>query len=180
MSAETYKIFITEEGVEKVFTREDIVELLYNDVATVTFTKADGTERVMECTLLQEVLNERSPVPEITDSNDDEPPSDWVQSQRPKRQKPNLNTIPVYDIQEDDWRSFRLDSVKSIGFPTTIHTDSGTVLPTFNSEKNSNRDFRETGMAEPIIEAGSIPEDIPTLEALVTPSITKSEKDTLE
>ena len=69
----TYKIFITEEGVEKDLTRVDVVELLYNDVATVTFTKADGSERVMECTLLQEILNERSPETqiEITEDPDD-------------------------------------------------------------------------------------------------------------
>jgi len=177
MSAETqtYKIFITEEGVEKDLTREDVVELLYNDVATVTFTKADGTERVMECTLLQEVLNERSPEPEIKDTNDDESPSDWVQSQRPEPQKQNLNTIPVYDIQVDDWRSFRVDSVKSIGFPTSIHTDSGTVLPSFNDLPPMD----ETGMAEPFVEAESFPaesfpEDIPP--PLTT--LTKSVKDT--
>ena len=47
MPVETYKINIIEEGVEKDLTREDIVELLYNDVATVTFTKVDGSERVI-------------------------------------------------------------------------------------------------------------------------------------
>ncbi|MDP6124056.1 MAG: hypothetical protein QF728_09225, partial [Arenicellales bacterium] len=54
-----YKIYVTEESVTKELTREEVVEMLRNDVATVTFTKADGTERVMECTLLQEVLSER-------------------------------------------------------------------------------------------------------------------------
>ena len=45
--AETYKILITEDNAEKELTREDVVEMLYNDVATVTFTKKDGSERVM-------------------------------------------------------------------------------------------------------------------------------------
>ncbi len=115
-----YNIFVTEESVEKELTREDVVEMLRNDVATVTFTKADGTERVMDCTLLNEVLSER--VPENTET-------------APKPEKrtkaPNPNTIAVYDIVVDGWRSFRLDAVKSIGFPRSIFTDAGIVYPTF-------------------------------------------------
>jgi len=137
-----YKIFITEEGVEKDFTRTDVVELLYNDVATVTFTKVDGSERVMECTLFQEILNERCPetLIEITEDPDDKigmaerskgledlpPPTESV------TKGPNPNIVGVFDLVKNDWRSFRLDSVKSIGFPTSIHSDSGTVIPTFN------------------------------------------------
>ena len=114
----TYKIFVTEESVTKDLTREDVVEMLRNDVATVTFTKADGTERVMECTLLQEVLTER--VPEV--------PS---QAPKPSKKAPNPNTLAVYDIPADGWRSFRLDSVKSIGFPSSIFTEEGITYPTF-------------------------------------------------
>ncbi len=35
-----YKIYVTEESVTKELTREEVVEMLQNDVATVTFTKA--------------------------------------------------------------------------------------------------------------------------------------------
>jgi len=113
-----YKIFVTEESVTKELTREEVVEMLRNDVATVTFTKADGTERVMECTLLQEVLSER-----ITG---------LLQGAPDKNTKaPNPDTIAVYDIPSDGWRSFRLDAVKSISFPTSIFTDDGIVYPTF-------------------------------------------------
>ena len=117
----TYKIFVTEEGLEKDLTREDVVEMLRNDVATVTFTKADGTERVMECTLLNEVLTQRVPVGLAT------------QAPKPEKKKkaPNPHTLAVYDVPADGWRSFRLDSVKSIGFPTSIFTDEGITYPTF-------------------------------------------------
>jgi|TARA_B100001105_G_C22122840_1_gene328293 hypothetical protein len=116
----TYKIFVTEEGLEKDLTREDVVEMLRNDVATVTFTKADGTERVMECTLLNEVLTSR--VPEVA-----------KMAEKPEKRKkaPNPHTLAVYDVPADGWRSFRLDSVKSIGFPTSIFTDEGITYPTF-------------------------------------------------
>tara|TARA_B100001245_G_scaffold232833_1_gene215686 strand:+ start:257 stop:619 length:363 start_codon:yes stop_codon:yes gene_type:complete len=117
----TYKIFVTEEGLEKDLTREDVVEMLRNDVATVTFTKADGTERVMECTLLNEVLSSRVPN------------GDAKVSEKPEKRKkaPNPHTLAVYDVPADGWRSFRLDSVKSIGFPTSIFTDEGITYPTF-------------------------------------------------
>jgi len=114
----TYKIFVTEEGLEKDLTREDVVEMLRNDVATVTFIKADGTERVMDCTLLNEVLSQR--VPEVPKG---EKPS--------KKKAPNPHTLAVYDISADGWRSFRLDSVKSLGFPNSIFTDEGITYPTF-------------------------------------------------
>ena len=48
--------------------------------------------------------------------------------------KSNPNVIVAYDIQVQDWRSFRIDSVKSIGVPNTIHTDSGTVYPTITGK----------------------------------------------
>ena len=115
----TYKIFVTEEGLEKDLTREDVVEMLRNDVATVTFTKADGTERVMECTLLNEVLTQRVP------------PGMAADKPEKRKKAPNPHTLAVYDIPADGWRSFRLDSVKSIGFPTSIFTDEGITYPTF-------------------------------------------------
>ncbi len=115
-----YKIYVTEESVTKELTREEVVEMLQNDVATVTFTKADGTERVMECTLLQEVLSERVPATETLSAKSEK-----------KTKAPNPDTIAVYDIPSDGWRSFRLDAVKSISFPTSIFTDDGIVYPTF-------------------------------------------------
>ena len=105
MPVETFKINMIEEGVEKDLTRTDVVELLLNDVATVTFIKADGTERVMECTLLSDVLDQRFK------SNKDE--------EKEARHIANTDTIAVWDIPSDGWRSFRIDSVKSISIPTT-------------------------------------------------------------
>jgi hypothetical protein len=142
---QTYKIFITEEEEEKDLTRVDIVELLYNDVATVTFTKKDGTERVMLCTLHKDILKDR--LPELDDEEEFEERDrlggvwdagrkvgvineDSTDKSTYVATTGSTNNIVVFDIQKQDWRSFRIDSVKSIGFPNTIHTDSGTVYPT--------------------------------------------------
>ena len=107
MSAETFKINMIEEEVEKDLTREDVLELLYNDVVTVTFTKKDGTERVMECTLLATVLGAHfKPDSEILEEMKSAPTE-------------TTPTIAVWDIPSDGWRSFRMDSVKSISIPTS-------------------------------------------------------------
>ena len=120
----TYKIFITEDGEEKDLTREDIVELLYNDVAIVTFTKVDGSERVMKCTLLQEVLGAMN-IPEIpsegfhTDPTTLTDPSEELKKDLKTLDTRDSNVVAVYDIDKEGWRSFRIDSVKSISIPTT-------------------------------------------------------------
>ena len=108
MPVETFKINMIEEGVEKDLTRTDVVELLYNDVATVTFTKADGTERVMECTLLADVLNKRF-----------ETDTDFDLHKKIGEENMGRDVVVVYDIPTAEWRSFRMDSVKSISIPTT-------------------------------------------------------------
>lgn len=74
------------------FTREDMVKLLGTNKVNVTFTKVDGTERVMECTLNETYI-----------------PTE----QRPKTEnKYAESTIRVFDTVLLAWRSFRVDSVK--------------------------------------------------------------------
>lgn len=63
----------------------------------IKFTKTDGTERVMNCTLKEGVV----------------PPHE-KKTERTK--KVNENVLPVFDIDKKEWRSFRLDSILSISF----------------------------------------------------------------
>jgi hypothetical protein len=79
-----------------IFTRENITELLRSSVVTVTFTKVNGEERVMKCTLLGEYVpnaatNGRVLLTENTGNN-----------------------ISVWDVEANSWRSFRVDSVKNV------------------------------------------------------------------
>jgi hypothetical protein len=68
---------------------------------TVTFTKKDGTERVMECTT-STALVPQEPV---------------VEGAEPKREKKiNEEVCPVYDLEANHWKSFRWDSIKSVSF----------------------------------------------------------------
>jgi len=65
---------------------------------TVTFTKKDGTERVMECTTSPNIV----------------PAEPIVEGVEKKEKKVNEDIMPVYDIAAQGWRSFRWDSVKQI------------------------------------------------------------------
>ncbi len=77
---------------------------------TVTFTKKDGTERVMECTtapsLVPLVLTEEKHY-----TNTDSP----INFPAPKRErKVNEDVCPVYDLESKHWKSFRWDSIKQV------------------------------------------------------------------
>lgn len=81
-----------------VFTKENLLDMLRNNVVTVTFTKLDGTERIMKCTLLGEYV----PAP-LTNNQV------LLQENRGSD-----NNISVWDTEVQDWRSFRVSNVKSI------------------------------------------------------------------
>ena len=78
-----------------MFDFNGIYNLLKSGVATITFTKVDGSSRVMRCTLQDEYLPEqfRGKGTLLTEAG---------------------NTIRVYDLDLSEWRSFRVDSVTEI------------------------------------------------------------------
>ena len=65
---------------------------------TVTFTKKDGTDRVMKCTTNPTYIMFKDPA--ILESK--------------KERKVNEDVMPVYDIEAGHWKSFRWDSIKQI------------------------------------------------------------------
>ena len=77
-------------------SRDQLKSRLKDVVATITFTKKDGTLRQIKCTLKESHL----------------PTFD---GQKPTRQE-NLDVLPVWDIENGGWRSFRMDSIKSVSF----------------------------------------------------------------
>jgi len=74
--------------------RAILVEGLKKNVMRVTFTKVNGEERVMRCTLHDSVLPEQH-ISGI-------------------KKKENQETLSVWDLDNDGWRSFRLDSIKEM------------------------------------------------------------------
>jgi hypothetical protein len=91
---------------EKLNEKEFITNLLRENVLLVNFTKKDGTERVMKCTLKEDMIPQEMK-PKKTEKVVSE---DSVAVARPKE------SISVFDVDVVGWRSFRFDSVKDITF----------------------------------------------------------------
>jgi hypothetical protein len=70
---------------------------LLRNTCEVTFTKVDGTERTMRCTLMTELM------PQLAAGQPAEA--------NPRKQ--SEITLPVWDLDKADWRAFRVDSVKT-------------------------------------------------------------------
>ena len=92
------------------FVKEQIREwvrgLLQNSEVTVTFTKADGTDRDMLCTL----DGSRIPVSPVKPV-----PVDGIvrESKKPKK-APDPHSIRVFDLEKQEWRSFRFERLKKV------------------------------------------------------------------
>lgn len=78
-----------------VMNKNELVSLLEKQTVRVKFTKTDGSVRLMNCTLNKDVV-----VPYVKTSDS----SKIV----------NNNVIPVWDVDKNAWRSFRIDSVTEI------------------------------------------------------------------
>lgn len=84
--------------MEIIMEKFQLKQILENGVATVVFTKLDGTERQMKCTLLSEYL----------------PVSDKQMLTEGKTHKQSDHSLSVWDIEKSAWRAFRLDSIKEV------------------------------------------------------------------
>jgi len=74
--------------------RKWLTDLLIERPVEIVFTKKDGTERIMKCTLQEKYLPET------------------VGTGKPK----NEDVLAVFDLENDGWRSFRWDSIKQVNF----------------------------------------------------------------
>ena len=77
--------------------RDRMQALLKTQEVTISFTKKDGTERKMLCTLAEnKIPSEKMPKNSGKSKSDD--------------------ALAVFDIEKNDWRSFRWDSVTKIDY----------------------------------------------------------------
>jgi hypothetical protein len=77
--------------------KERIKEELRRGECEVVFTKKDGSERQMVCTLHPDYLPQR------------DPDEKGASTSSPEKE----DTVVVWDIEAGAWRSFRIDSVVS-------------------------------------------------------------------
>ena len=72
--------------------RDTLIKSLQKKAVRITFTKVNGEERVMDCTLQEHMI----------------PPT------KLSNRKENEEVLPVWDVNKGEWRSFRLDSITNI------------------------------------------------------------------
>lgn len=77
--------------------RDWLVGVLKGSPVTISFTKKDGTKRDMKCTLNEELIG-----------SDNAPKG-------VERSKPT-ESLAVFDLDKNAWRSFRWDSITEIRF----------------------------------------------------------------
>lgn len=65
----------------------------------VTFTKQDGSERAMHCTLIEELI-----------------PTEKQPKTKTETGTPSGPAVRVFDVDKQEWRSFRWDSVTKVEF----------------------------------------------------------------
>ena len=87
--------------------RAAVVELLHKQVVNVRFTKLNGEERLMSCTLQEDVLPQRKPAAsdtQATTSEDDKPKTQQV----------------VWDTKAEGFRTFIWDRVIDVNGQTVV------------------------------------------------------------
>jgi len=77
---------------ENTYTKEYLRERLQSGILRVTFDKVDGVRRIMTCTLQEWYL----------------PPAAEEKRPEPK------DSLAVWDLTANGWRSFRLDKIIAI------------------------------------------------------------------
>ena len=79
------------------FSRAELTKALSEQNAEILFTKKDGSERVMKCTLRSGVA---IPYEKKTD--------------RTREGQPNI--LPVWDLEADGWRSVNIETIKEVKY----------------------------------------------------------------
>lgn len=74
----------------------DMLKRLREEICEVTFTKKDGTERHMICTLKSDII-----------------PHVPATKPAPDKARVEVDYMPVYDLEERAWRAFKPSKVTS-------------------------------------------------------------------
>jgi len=85
-----------------MITKEELKKNLKNQIGIIEFIKKDGTLRKLRCSLSSKIL----------------PPTDFDPENYTIKKIDNPNTLSVWDLEKEAWRSFRLDSLRDYSFET--------------------------------------------------------------
>ena len=87
----------------KAIIRDWVKSILHTSTVSVTFTKADGTDREMQCTLNGNLI-----------TNWPAGPVDGIVKEGKQRKQPDEHSLRVFDLEKQEWRSFRFDRLKKV------------------------------------------------------------------
>lgn len=104
---------VADDGFSSIHARQWLFGVLRNEGCTISFTKVDGTERVMNCTLNKAEIQKHRPIEEYQGSDEKK---DKVE------RKVNPDILRLWDRDKLDWRSIRFSSINSV----TIGVGNGT------------------------------------------------------
>lgn len=82
---------------EQEIYREWLQGVLREHTVDLTFRKKDDTMREMKCTLIESML----PV---------------IEKKTDRIRKENKDVLSVFDLEKNEWRSFRYDSIEALSF----------------------------------------------------------------
>jgi hypothetical protein len=82
-------------------TRQELLDLLGDEIVDVTFDKLSGDERTMRCTLIPEIL----PAAQRDDK---------LSQTKVRNLEDKVFVVWAVDIEPPAWRSFRYDRVKKV------------------------------------------------------------------
>ena len=95
------------DDINKTIIRDWLRSLLQATEVKIEFVKADGTVREMRCTLdFARIPDDKLPKPTS--------PVDGIVKESKQRKQPDEHSIRVFDVEKQEWRSFRFDRLKKV------------------------------------------------------------------
>lgn len=93
------KVADTVASLKGVPTRQELLDLLRDEIVSITFDKLNGDERTMKCTLIPELL-----------------PKAEKEDKLSQTRVRNLEdaVFVVWSVEANAWRSFRYDRLKKV------------------------------------------------------------------
>jgi hypothetical protein len=100
------------DDVNRAIIRDWVKSLAQVTEIKIEFLKADGTLREMRCTLNPDKL------PQVPASAS----VDGIVKESKQRKKPDEHSLRVFDLDKNEWRSFRFDRLQKVGAEISLET----------------------------------------------------------
>jgi hypothetical protein len=93
------KVADTVAALKGVPTRQELLDLLRDEIVSITFNKLNGDERTMRCTLIPELLPKADKEDKLSQT---------------KIRNLEDAVFVVWSVEANAWRSFRYDRLKKV------------------------------------------------------------------